>query len=65
MVGRKKREPTRPLSIRLPNRMWGLIKQAADERDVTVNRLVWSLIEDFLVRHKYMKKADRKRLPIK
>ncbi len=61
MVGRKKREPTKVSAIRLPARIWGLIKQAATDRDVTVNHLVWSLIEDFLVRRKYMKKADRKR----
>lgn len=60
-VGRPKLEETKIKGLRLPVRLWRLIAQAAKDRGVSVNRLLWQLVEDFLEPAKYLISKDRKR----
>ena len=60
-----KLEPTRIRSVRLPERLLALLDKAADDRGIYTNNLLWRMAEDFLVKHGYLKKADRKREPLK
>lgn len=63
-MGRPKLEDTRNKSIRLPDRLWSLIEEASRDTGIKVNNIIWRLIEDFLVRHGYLKNEDRKREPL-
>ena len=47
--GRPKKEPTRPRSIRLPERLWKLIDKSIIKDDQSVNALFRKLIEQHLV----------------
>jgi len=60
-MGRKKREPTRIRSFKLPVRLYKLLTKASKDRNLTVNATVWRIIEDFLVEFGYMDEKDRKR----
>ncbi len=60
-MGRPPLEETKNRNIRLPVRLWRLMEQAAEDRGVTINRLLWQLLEDFLESAKYLKPGERKR----
>lgn len=60
-MARKQREPTRPRSTRFPLRLWLLAEQAANDLDISVNQLLWRLLEDYLVKRGHLKQGDRKR----
>ena len=60
-MGRKKREPARIRSFKLPVRLYKLLTKASKDRNLTVNATVWRIIEDFLVEFGYMDEKDRKR----
>lgn len=60
-MGRPKLEDARTRSIRLPDRLWDLLKQASGDMGLNPGSVVWSLVEDYLVRYGYLNKADRKR----
>ena len=62
---KRKLEPTKIRSVRLPERLLGLLDKAAEDRDIYTNSLIWRMVEDFLTKHGYLKKADRKREPLK
>ena len=64
-VGRPKLEETKIKAFRLPARLWKTLEEAAKDRGVSVNRLLWQLVEDFLESAKYLKSKDRKRPKIK
>lgn len=64
-MGRPQREDAKNRSVRLPTRLWELIERAASDRDIYANNLLWRMAEDFLVKHGYLKKADRKREPLR
>ena len=61
VMGRARLEDARNRSIRLPNRLWTLAERAAKKRKMTVNNLFWQFLEDYLVRHGFLKDEDRKR----
>lgn len=58
-------ETTKIRSVRLPERLLALLDKAADDRGIYTNNLIWRMAEDFLAKHGYLKKADRKREPLK
>lgn len=60
-MGRPPLEETKNRNIRLPVRLWRLAIQAAADRGITVNALLWQLVEDFLESAKYLKPRERKR----
>ena len=60
-MGRKRLEPARIRSLKLPVRLWNLLKKASDNSDQTVNNLMWRMIEDWLCENGYLKDEDRKR----
>ena len=60
-VGRPPLEETKTTSLRFPVRLWRLVEQAAKDRNVSVNGLIWQLMEDFLESAKYLKLGERKR----
>lgn len=60
-MGRPKLEETKIAAFRIPVRLKRLMIQAAKDRDVTRNHLLWQLVEDFLVSAGYLKNKDRKR----
>lgn len=62
---KRRLEPTNNRSVRLPNRLWDLLDKAAGDREIYTNNMIWRMAEDFLVKHGYLKKADRKREPMK
>ena len=63
-MGRPKLEETRIAAFRIPVRLWRLMIQAAKDRGVTINRMMWQLVEDFLVAAGYLKNKDRKRTKV-
>lgn len=63
-MGRRKLEPTRPRSIRLPERLWKLVYKAAGrEHYRSVNALIQTLLENHLVDEGMMEDSER-RLPM-
>ena len=64
-MGRPKREDAKNRSVRLPTRLWELLDGAAEDRDIYTNNLLWRMAEDFLVKHGYLKKSDRRREALK
>lgn len=64
-MNRPLREKTRPRSVRLPDRLWKLLEEAAVEDDIYVNEMLWRLSEGFLIKRGFLDKHQRKRLPIK
>ncbi len=64
-MAKRKLEPTKIRSIRLPVRLLHLLDKAAGDRNIYPNNLIWRLLEDFLEKHGYLKKGDRKRDPMK
>ena len=61
VMGRPRLEDTRNRSIKLPTRLWALAERAAKKRKTTVNNLFWQFLEDYLVRHGFLKDENRKR----
>ncbi len=59
--GRPKSEPTRPKAVRLPDRLWELLKDASSSENRTVNALLQKLVEDCLVDKKLMSDEDRRK----
>ena len=59
--GRPKSEPTRPKAVRLPDRLWDLLKNASTTENRSVNALVQKLVEDFLVEKELMSDEDRRK----
>ena len=64
-MGRVKREETGTKTFRLPVRLIKMFERAAQERQITTNNLFWRVVEDFLAKHGYLKKEDRKREPLR
>jgi len=60
-MGRKRREPTLIKGLRLPIRLWNLLKKASGDRELTVNGLVWRMVENWLFKNGYLRDEDRKR----
>ena len=60
-MGRPKAEATRPRSLRLPIRLWELLEQAARDRGIRINQLLWRVAEEWLVAKGYLKEKDRRR----
>ena len=60
-MGRKRREPTRIRSFKLPVRLLDLLKKASGDRELTVNGLLWRIFEDWLCENGYLRDEDRKR----
>ena len=46
-------------SIRLPDRIWSLLKKNADKNYRTLNSQILKIIEDWLVDHDFIKNNDR------
>lgn len=62
-MGRKKREETTPVTIRLPKRLVKIIDEVAEENHRFRNGQIWSIIEEWLINNGYMEKDNRKRKP--
>ena len=46
-------------SIRLPDRIWSLLKKNADKNYRTLNSQILKIIEDWLVDHDFIENNDR------
>ena len=46
-------------SIRLPDRIWSLLKKNADKNYRTLNSQILKIIEDWLVDHDFIEHNDR------
>ena len=62
--GRPREEPTNVRSVRLPNRVWKLVKKAS-KGSRSVNEYIQTLIENDLIKRKMLKKSERKKLSSK
>ena len=62
--GRPKEEPTNVRSIRLPQRVWKLVKKAS-KGSRSVNEYIQTIIENDLIKRKMLKKSERKKLSSK
>ena len=62
--GRPKEEPTNVRSVRLPTRVWKLIRKAS-KGSRSVNEYIQTLIENDLIKRKMLKKSERKKLSSK
>ena len=62
--GRPREEPTNVRSVRLPNRVWKLV-QKASKGSRSVNEYIQTLIENYLIKRKMLKKSERKKLSSK
>ena len=60
-MARLPEEKTRVMTIRLPIRLTKLLQGEAKRRGIKVNRLMWQLVENFLVNHGIMDDKNRKR----
>ena len=56
-------EPSNSRSIRVPDKIWKLVKKAS-KGSSSVNEYLLSLIEDDLIKRKMIKKSDRKKRKI-
>ena len=57
--GRPVSEPTSVRSIRLPDRLWKLVSDAS-EGNRSVNEYIVSLMENELIKKKFLKKSERR-----
>ncbi len=48
-------------SIRLPNKIWNLLKRTSARKYRTMNSQILMIIEDWLVEHSYIDESDRTR----
>jgi hypothetical protein len=48
-------------SIRLPDKIWNLLKRTSARRYRTMNSQILMIIEDWLVEHGYIEEVDRTR----
>lgn len=61
VMGRKKREETKVHGIRLPVRLWEVLRKISKKEYRSLNAQIWKIVEDWLVSHKHMKDSDRTR----
>ena len=54
------KEPSKFRSIRIPDKMWEIVKKAS-KGSPSINEYLLSLIEDDLIKRKMIKKSDRKK----
>ena len=59
-VGRPVEEPTNVRSLRLPDRLWKLVKKAS-KGSKSVNEYLLVIVENDLIKRKMLKKSDRKK----
>ena len=57
------KEPSNFRSIRIPDKMWKIVKKAS-KGSPSINEYLLSLIEDDLIKRKMIKKSDRKKRKI-
>ena len=57
--GRPVSEPTSVRSIRLPDRLWKLVSDAS-EGNRSINEYIVSLMENELIKKKFLKKSERR-----
>jgi hypothetical protein len=60
-MARLPEEETKIMTIRLPIRLAKLLQGEAKRRGIKVNRLMWQLVEDFLVNYGIMDDKNRRR----
>ena len=61
-MGRKKREDTVVMSVRIPKRIAELLYHVAEKNCRNRNDQVWAIVEDWLIEHGYVSENDRKRI---
>ncbi len=49
----------RVLSVRLPVRIWNIVKQLANKNYRSLNNQILKIFEDWLVEHGYMEETER------
>ena len=64
VMGRRKLEPTQIKSFKLPIRLWNLLKKASEDEQLSLNGLIWRLVENHLVERGLMSDKDRKHPPL-
>ena len=62
-MGRKKKENTVVIPVRLPKRIAEILNEAAFDHQRSRNDQMWSIIENWLIDNEYVKEKDRKRKP--
>ena len=62
-MGRKKRENTQPITVRLPDRIVEALQNAAEKNFRTRNDQMWAILETWLIENDYVSEMDRKRKP--
>ena len=60
-MGRKKSEETKVHGIRLPVRLWEVLRKISKTEYRSLNAMIWKVVEDWLVEHGHIKDKDRTR----
>lgn len=60
-VGRKKRENTAVISVRLPKRILDALQEVAQNNFRTRNDQIWAILETWLIDHGFVKPTERRR----
>ena len=60
-MGRKKREETKVHGIRLPVRLWEVLRKTSTKEYRSMNAQIWKIVEDWLVERGHIKDKDRTR----
>lgn len=63
-MGRKKRENTVVVSVRIPERIANILNNAAFDHCRNRNDQMWAILETWLIENGYIDEKDRKRKPI-
>ena len=64
VMGRRKRENTAVISVRLPERIVSKLEEVAEKNFRTRNDQVWAILETWLIENGFIGEDDRKRKPL-